>query len=29
MIVTHDTDFLRIASEDSDHPGIVYCHRTG
>ena len=28
VIVTHDTDFLRMASEDSDHPGIVYCHRT-
>ncbi len=28
VIVTHDTDFLRMANQDSDHPGIVYCHRT-
>lgn len=28
VIVTHDADFLRMASEDSDHPGIIYCHRT-
>lgn len=28
VIVTHDTDFLRMASQDSEHPGIVYCHRT-
>jgi predicted nuclease of predicted toxin-antitoxin system len=28
VLVTHDTDFLRMASQDSDHPGIVYSHRT-
>lgn len=28
VIVTHDTDFLRMASQDLEHPGIVYCHRT-
>lgn len=28
VLVTHDTDFLRMASRDSDHPGIVYSHRT-
>jgi predicted nuclease of predicted toxin-antitoxin system len=27
-IVTHDADFLRMASEGLDHPGVVYCHRT-
>lgn len=27
VLVTQDTDFLRMASRDSDHPGIVYCHR--
>lgn len=26
VIVTHDDDFLRIASRTADHPGIVYCH---
>lgn len=26
VIVTHDDDFLRIASKHSDHPGIAYCH---
>lgn len=25
VLVTHDTDFLRIASEMPDHQGIVYC----
>ncbi|HEY2412592.1 MAG TPA: DUF5615 family PIN-like protein [Pirellulaceae bacterium] len=24
-LVTHDQDFLRIAAENSDHPGIAYC----
>jgi len=28
VIVTHDADFLRIASHDTDHPGIAYCHKT-
>jgi len=26
VIVTHDPDFLRYASQSSDHPGIAYCH---
>jgi predicted nuclease of predicted toxin-antitoxin system len=26
VVVTHDTDFLRYASENSDHPGIACCH---
>lgn len=25
VIVTHDDDFLKIASVSSDHPGIAYC----
>jgi len=25
VLVTHDSDFLRIASEMHNHPGIVYC----
>jgi predicted nuclease of predicted toxin-antitoxin system len=25
VIMTHDTDFLQIASTSSDHSGIVYC----
>ena len=28
VIVTHDADFLRLASRTRDHPGIVYCDRT-
>lgn len=28
VIVTHDTDFLRLADQDFNHPGIVYCHKT-
>jgi len=28
VIVTHDADFLRIASRTSDHSGIAYCHAT-
>jgi predicted nuclease of predicted toxin-antitoxin system len=28
VIVTHDTDFLRLASGRLDHPGIVYCGKT-
>ena len=26
VIVTHDADFLRRASRDTDHPGVAYCH---
>jgi predicted nuclease of predicted toxin-antitoxin system len=25
VLITKDTDFLRIASEHWDHPGILYC----
>ena len=25
VIFTHDRDFLIIASQTSEHPGIVYC----
>ena len=25
VVVTHDADFLRYASQSSDHPGIAYC----
>jgi uncharacterized protein with PIN domain len=25
VLVTHDQDFLRIAAENPDHPGIAYC----
>lgn len=25
VIVTHDDDFLRIASQEFDHPGIAFC----
>jgi predicted nuclease of predicted toxin-antitoxin system len=28
VIVTHDADFLRLASQSNDHPGIAYCHQT-
>jgi predicted nuclease of predicted toxin-antitoxin system len=28
MIMTHDADFLQIASTTDDHPGIVYCEKT-
>ena len=28
VIMTHDADFLRIASATNDHPGIVYCDKT-
>ena len=28
VIVTDDTDFLRIANSTTDHPGIVFCRRT-
>ena len=26
VLVTHDNDFLRMASKNPDHPGIAYCH---
>ena len=26
VIVSHDADFLCLASRSSDHPGIAYCH---
>jgi hypothetical protein len=28
VMVTHDADFLRLASHSNDHSGIAYCHRT-
>ena len=28
VFVTHDTDFLRFASRDSNHPGIVYGNKS-
>lgn len=28
VIITHDADFLRLAAQRTDHPGIVYCHKT-
>jgi predicted nuclease of predicted toxin-antitoxin system len=27
VLVTHDTDFLRIANQTTDHPGIAFCHK--
>jgi predicted nuclease of predicted toxin-antitoxin system len=27
VIVTHDDDFLQIASERADHPGVAYCRK--
>jgi predicted nuclease of predicted toxin-antitoxin system len=27
VLVTHDTDFLRIASQTDDHPGIAFSHK--
>lgn len=27
VLVTHDVDFLRLASRSGDHPGIVYCDK--
>jgi predicted nuclease of predicted toxin-antitoxin system len=27
VIITHDDDFLRIASIRDDHPGIAYCRK--
>lgn len=28
VMVTDDTDFLRLATATTDHPGIVFCRRT-
>jgi predicted nuclease of predicted toxin-antitoxin system len=28
VIVTDDTDFLRIAALTTEHPGVVFCRRT-
>ncbi len=28
VLVTHDSDFLRIAGRTADHAGIAYCHPT-
>lgn len=28
VLVTHDTDFLRLASRSSDHSGIAFCYKT-
>lgn len=28
VLMTHDADFLRMASQSQDHPGIAYCHKT-
>jgi len=27
VLVTHDSDFLRLAKTDSDQPGIAYCSK--
>ncbi|WP_293084676.1 DUF5615 family PIN-like protein [Okeania sp. SIO3B5] len=27
MLVTHDDDFLRLASVNKEHSGIAYCHQ--
>jgi predicted nuclease of predicted toxin-antitoxin system len=27
VLVTHETDFSRIASQTHDHPGIAYAHK--
>jgi predicted nuclease of predicted toxin-antitoxin system len=28
VLVTHDADFLRLAAQGVDHPGIAYCHKS-
>lgn len=28
VLFTNDTDFLRLADQDTSHCGLVYCHRT-
>ncbi len=27
VLVTHDTDFLRIANQTDDHPGVAFSHK--
>ncbi|GJM41715.1 MAG: hypothetical protein DHS20C20_19970 [Ardenticatenaceae bacterium] len=27
VVVTHDRDFLRMASQGDNHAGIAYCHK--
>ena len=27
VLITHDSDFLRIASKDFNHPGILFCRK--
>jgi predicted nuclease of predicted toxin-antitoxin system len=27
VIVTHDTDFLRLASQSADHWGVAFCKK--
>ena len=27
VLVTHDADFLRLAAQGVNHPGIAYCHK--
>ena len=27
VVVTHDADFLRMASQGQEHAGIAYCHK--
>lgn len=27
VIVTHDADFLRFASQTTEHPGVVFCQK--
>lgn len=27
VVVTHDDDFLRLASRTSEHSGVAYCHK--
>ncbi len=29
VLITHDDDFLRIASRNPDHPGLIYCKQEG
>ena len=28
-LITHDSDFLRIASRETSHPGIIFCKQEG
>jgi predicted nuclease of predicted toxin-antitoxin system len=28
VLVTHDADFLRLASRGEDHPGVAFCGKT-